>query len=212
MSRATWLLVIALVGVSFGAGYWLGHKAAGAQKIELEEFTPVPPPTADLSGPAAESSAQAEPGEPTGPPQGDEATDAAQVAVGMAFPGWDVQVIGHSDDWQTATVRVTSPDGKASFDFDVEWQPDMAAYGIVRASGGALAGPIAPGGVRLPPGITAALKANPKLKLLAGGPITVERLTSSDALLTLSGGGQRWRVYLKRTGGGWVVKNAKRLG
>ena len=217
MRKGLWIIVIALAAACFAGGYWAGQRAAvGSQAADYGEPTDMAPTAnmpADLGGEAGLGAEEGE-GELPGPPQGDEAADAAQVAVAMAFPGWDAKVVRHSDDWQTATVRATSPDGKTVLDFDVEWDSEIAGYAIVsaRAAKVAPASGSAQGGVKLPAGIMAAVKANPKLKAAAGGQVTVERLTSGDALLTLAGGGQKWRVYLKRAGEGWVVKNAKRLG
>ena len=217
MRKTTWLIIFVVAAGCFGGGYWAGQRSASDSLLpeggELTEFVPPSDLPVDTGGREEPGAREGENGLAK-PPQGDEAADAAQVAVALAFPGWETKIVRHSDDWQTATVRATSSDGKTALDLDVEWDAEIAGYAIVSARIARVVPASANGRgyVKLPTGVLAAVKANPKLKVAAAGQVFVERLTSSDALLVLSGGGQKWRVYLKRVGGGWVVKNAKRLG
>ncbi|MCX7599554.1 MAG: hypothetical protein N2512_11925 [Armatimonadetes bacterium] len=218
---ATVLVVLVLVVAAALLSYYrmavppAGTEEAPASSVPglPEGSTPSVPP--DSGVPLSNEGASALQAEPVaGPPSSGGEDERASLILELALaslPGWEGTIIEHDENWTSATVRATSPDGKVKLDIRLSWERELGDYEVISATP-AVAPKRSPARTSaVPEDVVEAIVSRPTFAALPNRRLIPKQVTENAAVIVVQGGGSQWRVTLERREGKWVLSDTRKL-
>lgn len=214
------VVLVLVIAAGFLTYYRMTNGPAGAEGAPPSELA------GPILGPSQASPANTERpyGEEEVASRGSEAAPANPAATGedertslilelalASLPGWEGKIVAHDDNWISATVRATSPDGKVKLDVRVSWDTELGDYEVVSATPVAAPQRATTRKSVIPQGVVEAIVSRPTFSALPDRKLIPKEVTEKTAVIAVQGGGAQWRVTLERRGEKWVITEARKL-